>query len=107
MANIYEIHAKTHISLRTLKKLDRLGFLVSEEIENPEVAKMICALQKGNRLSVAHRVMLIDQPPLLFELDKYVSERKRADGRARRRERRGSQTCYIVRDRSGFERSTQ
>lgn len=76
MANIYEIYNKSDVSLRTLKKLDRLGFLKSDEIENPEIAKMICALQKGNRLSVAHRVMLIDEPPLLFKLGKYARHAK-------------------------------
>lgn len=71
MADIYEINLKTGISIKKLKSMDRQGFLNTTKPENPEVAKMLWTLRKGNRLSVVHLVRLVESPDLIHELGDY------------------------------------
>ena len=81
MQDIYEIHLKSGVPLRHLKKLQRLGFLRSVDPENPEIAKMICTLKKGNPLGAFQLSILAETPSLVWELGRYASTaRKQVEG---------------------------
>jgi hypothetical protein len=74
MIDIYEMHLKSGVSIRHLKKLQRLGFLRAIDPENPEIAKMLCTLKKGNPLGALQLTVLAESPSLIWELGRYASK---------------------------------
>lgn len=74
MVDVYAINLKTGISIRTLKKMERLGFLKTTKPQNPETARMEWTLRKGNPLSVINLLRLIENPDLIFELGEYTDK---------------------------------
>lgn len=76
MADIYHIHELSKVSLRTLRKLERLGFLKNAESENPLASKINYNLRKGNALSVVELAALLQDDELWFYLGDYVDRAK-------------------------------
>jgi hypothetical protein len=71
MADFYEISAASGISVRALKRLEKLGFLRVGASENPIASKIRYGLARGNPLSVAMLADLLADEKLVFALGKY------------------------------------
>ena len=68
MPDIYHIHNQTGVSIRTLKKLEKTGFLKASICENPVLSKIDSTLRKGNRISAIDLAYLVENPGLIFDL---------------------------------------
>lgn len=68
MVDIYHIHNKTGISLRTLKRLDKHGWLKIDDPANPEKVKIEFSLRKNNPLTAQSALMLWKNPDWADEL---------------------------------------
>lgn len=71
--NIFEIHEKSGVSLRALRKLEKLSVLKLEAV-NPMVEKMAYMLGKSQQLPVDALAALVEDPGLLVELGRYAGE---------------------------------
>lgn len=68
MADIYQIHFETGLSVRALKGLERRGYLKVTSAKNPRLSKINVAMLKGNRLSAIDLVYLVENPDLVYDL---------------------------------------
>ena len=68
VADIYQIHYETGLSVRALKGLERRGYLKLTSAKNPRLSKINVAMLKGNRLSAIDLVYLIENPDIVFDL---------------------------------------
>lgn len=71
--NIFEIHEKSGVSLRALRKLEKLGVLRLESVD-PMVERMAYMLGKSQQLPVDALAALVEDPGLLLELGRYAGE---------------------------------
>lgn len=72
--NIYEIHEKSNVSLRTLRKLEKLGFLKVGRTEGDEtLLKLTLNLRKGNPLTPRELLGLYKNPGWLESLGKHAA----------------------------------
>lgn len=71
--NIHEIRDKSGVSLRALRKLEKLGVLKTESVD-PMTEKIIYMLSKSQRLPVDALVALVEAPDLMLELGRYAGE---------------------------------
>jgi hypothetical protein len=71
--NIFEISDKSKISVKALKRLDKLGVL-RHDANLTILDDIRGTLRIGNKLSVGQLVYLIDNPAGLLELGKYGSK---------------------------------
>lgn len=69
--NIYEIADKSGIAVRTLRKLEKIGWPKPEPV-NPMIDSMIYMLGRAQQLTVMQLVELIEKPELLLELGKHA-----------------------------------
>ena len=74
MPDIYHIHNQTGVSIRTLKKLEKTGFLKASICENPVLSKIDSTLRKGNRISAIDLAYLVENPGLIFDLGRNFSK---------------------------------
>src|SRR6478609_7970909 len=71
--NIYEIAEKAGVSLRALRKLEKIGWPRPDSVD-PLVEKMIYLLSKSQRLPVDALAHLVENPDALLELGRYAGE---------------------------------
>lgn len=70
---ILEISEKCRVPVRALKRLERAGYIrFSEDEENERAAAIRLSLSRGNGLSLAHTMALLDDPGLFEELRVYA-----------------------------------
>lgn len=67
--NIYQIAEQTGVSLRILKKLEKLGYLNVSETENPTVEKIRQNLRRRNPLSAEQQLYLLKNPSAMEFLE--------------------------------------
>lgn len=71
MPDIYTIHNRSKVSLRTLRKLEGMGYLKVDKQANPDLARVQANLRKGNPLTVEQLVLLQRNPDWLRQLGEY------------------------------------
>lgn len=71
MATLRHIQAKTGVGIWTLRKLHKAGFLKAED-EDAATEKIRLTLSRGNPLSVAQLVELLEEPTLAHDLGRYA-----------------------------------
>ena len=58
MATIYQIHNELGVSLRTLRRIDKAGYLKTTKSKNPDADRIETNLRKGNPLTAPQMLML-------------------------------------------------
>ena len=71
--NIYELSEKTGVSLRALRKLDKVKALRLDDVD-PMIDKAVYLLSKSQRLPVDALAWLVENPDMLLELGRYTGE---------------------------------
>jgi hypothetical protein len=74
--NIYEFCEKFRISLRKARKMDKAGVLRLDSGESEHGAEIRQQLRKGQPLTVAHFLYIIEEPTILSELCPYDEKAK-------------------------------
>lgn len=74
MGNIYEFCEEFHISLSKARRMNKRGWLRVDDNENKMTAEMRHYLGRGQALSAAQLVALVDSPGLLLDLGKYAEK---------------------------------
>lgn len=72
--DIYEISNRSGVSLRVLRKLEKLGVLLVSRPDNPEIEKMQYDLRKGNALTTLQLCALIEDDSLSAYLGDYAGK---------------------------------
>jgi hypothetical protein len=75
MATIREISKKTGVGVWTLRKLVKAGIFKADD-DNAATEKIRLTLARGNPLSVAQLVELVDDPTLAHDLGRYAERAK-------------------------------
>lgn len=60
--DIYDISEKTGVAVRTLRKIDKCGYLKVIKSKNPIIDQMKENLRKGNRLTAIQQLHLVQNP---------------------------------------------
>jgi len=74
MTDIYKIAQLSGLSLRTLKKLDKLGFLKATKASDPIADAIRLNMQKGNGLSALQQFHLLKYPKVRQSLTQWEFE---------------------------------
>lgn len=74
MSTIYEISQALDISLRTLRKLDKAGFLKATQSADPISDAARANLKKGNKLTALQQLHLLRNPAARDSLSQYEFE---------------------------------
>lgn len=69
MADIYQIRAETRVALKTLRTLEKAGYLVVDKSKDPMRDTILRSLTKQNPLSVPQLLHLYRNPALVDKLD--------------------------------------
>lgn len=62
MSTIDEIHVETGVAMRTLRRLEKAGYLRLTHAHNPTLAKIRVGLKRGNPLSAYQQFHLLKHP---------------------------------------------
>lgn len=71
--NIFDISEKAKVSVKALRRLDKLGVLRHDE-STTELDGIRATIKMGNRLNVGQLVYLVENAGALLELGKYASK---------------------------------
>lgn len=74
--NLYEFCEKFRISLRKARKMDKAGVLRLDFDESEHGAEIRLQLRKGQPLTVAHLLYVVEQPAIMSELWPYDDKAK-------------------------------
>ena len=69
--NIFEIAEKFKISIHTLRKLEKAGLLLTDYGESEHGARIRFQFAKGQSLTVAQQIEILEDPSILRELGPY------------------------------------